>query len=56
MRPATSAWLHIAAGKIEPPLDLEAGLGFDLLRKKLAEDDLFGKVLRTDDGVISARW
>ena len=57
MRPADERLVaDVAAGEVEPSLHLEIGFGFDFLRKKLAEDDLLGEILRANDGVVGARW
>ncbi len=45
----------VAAGKIETALDRQMSFGFDLLGDNFSEDELFGKVLGSNDDAILAR-
>ena len=42
------------AAEIRAALDAQPGAGFDVLRQKLGEDDLFREKLRADDDAVGA--
>ena len=42
----------IGAAEIKPAIDYKISLVFDLLRNQLAEDDLLGKILASDDDAL----
>jgi hypothetical protein len=38
--------------QIEPTIDFQAGVRFDLLRQQFRKNDLFGEIFRADDGRV----